>query len=104
VKLKLRAGWSVIVPAFQVHPGNGALVTAISFLDTRRNRKGPIQASKGWGPTTMFLMTKNSCADKTVGTGTVSWCISQPGYVICPDIFGGLAVSDSAKPPGSCTG
>ena len=39
----------MIVPEFQVHPGNGALVTAISFLDTRRNRKGPIQASKGVG-------------------------------------------------------
>jgi len=39
----------VIVPEFQVHPGNGALVTAISFLDTRRNRKGPLQASKGVG-------------------------------------------------------
>jgi hypothetical protein len=52
----------------------------------------------------MFLMTKNSCADKAVCTGTVSWCISQPGYVIGPCIFGGLAVSDSAKPPGICTG
>jgi len=94
----------VIVREFQVHPGNGALVTAISFLDTRRNRKGPIQASKGgWGPTTMFFMTKNSSADKAACTGTVSWCISQPGYVIGPDIFVGLAVSDSAKPPSSCT-
>jgi hypothetical protein len=49
VKLKFHIGWSVIVPEFQVHPGNGALVTAILFLDTRRNRKGPIQASKGVG-------------------------------------------------------
>ena len=103
--INLHAGWSVIVPEFQVHPGNGALVTAISFLDTRRNRKGPIQASKGgWVPTAVFLMTKNSWADKAVCTSTVSWCISQPSYVFGPYIFGGFVPSHNAKPPGSSTG
>jgi hypothetical protein len=53
--LESRVGRSAIVPEFQWHPGNDALLASISFSETRRNRKGANQASKeGGGPQPCF--------------------------------------------------
>jgi hypothetical protein len=49
--LESRVEQSTIVPVFQWHPGNDALLASILFSETRRNRKVPKQASKeGGGP------------------------------------------------------
>jgi hypothetical protein len=39
--LEKRVGWSAFIPEFQGHPGNNTLITAISFLNTTRNHRGP---------------------------------------------------------------
>ena len=41
--------WAAIVFEFQGHTRNSAFVAAVSFLATRRNHKGPNQASKKAG-------------------------------------------------------
>jgi hypothetical protein len=40
---------SAVVPEFQKHSGNNALITVILFLKTRRRNKGPNEASKESG-------------------------------------------------------
>jgi hypothetical protein len=56
--LETCVGQSVTVPEFQGHLENNALVSGISFLDTRINYKGPNQVSE---------------EDITACTGTLSW-------------------------------
>jgi hypothetical protein len=52
--LESRVGWSAIVPEFQWHAENDALLASISFSETR-SLKGPNQASKeGGGPQPCF--------------------------------------------------
>jgi hypothetical protein len=43
--LESQVGLSTTVSEFQGLPGNDALIPAISFLETRRNHKGPNQVS-----------------------------------------------------------
>lgn len=52
-----RVDRSAIVPYFAGHPGDDTLVTAISFFNATRNRKGQNQAREG--VRTTFPATKN---------------------------------------------
>jgi hypothetical protein len=58
--LESRVGRSVIVPKFQWHPGNDALLASILFSEKRRNHKGQNQGSKeGGGPQPCFSGQKS---------------------------------------------
>jgi hypothetical protein len=67
-------GRSTIVPEFQWHPRNDALLASTSFSETRRNRKGPNQTSKeGGGPQPCFRWPKIAAQTKQCAVCNQSW-------------------------------
>jgi len=56
----------MIVPEFQGHPGSGASIAAVSYLQEEETAMGQIRQ-------VLFIVTKNSCTDKVVGAGALLW-------------------------------
>jgi hypothetical protein len=71
--LESLVGWLATVPEFQRHPGSDTLLAVISFSEARRYHRGPNQASKEGGNTTMFSAAENCCTEKAVCAGELSW-------------------------------
>jgi hypothetical protein len=66
--LESHVEWSVVFCEFQGYAENGTLVAVISFSRTRRNHRGPSEASKEDGSS---LAVKNCSTDKAVYIGTL---------------------------------
>jgi hypothetical protein len=77
----------------------------ISFLETRRNRKGPNQESKEeGGPQPCFYWPKIAALTKHCALAHYHGGSTSPGSTIIPDVFSRLPTLEIATPPGSSAG
>jgi hypothetical protein len=103
--LELHVGWSAIVTEFQRHPGNDTFLAAVLFTETGRNQNGPNQTSKEGGkPQPCFQRPKIAALTKQCVPAHHLGERSSPGFAIVLDVFGRLAPSDVATPPGNNAG
>jgi len=56
----------MIVPEFQGRSGSGTNIAAVSFFKEEEIAKDQIRQ-------VLFIVTKNSCTDKAVCAGALSW-------------------------------
>lgn len=76
VSLEAHVKWSRIVPEFQEHPRNDALVDMTSFLETRSNHKRPMRRWSRVDDCSHVLVAKPclSCQKLPYWQSSVCWC------------------------------
>lgn len=95
-------GRSAIVPEFLGHSGYDTIEAAIVLSERKINHNEQIQAISEGGGTQSYFWRQKSCSNCALAL--CDGLSPDTGYVIVPDVFGGLAPSDVAKAANSNAG